>query len=198
MLGQRTYARKFRRRGGGRRKFKNSNPQVCGARPGFEGTRKLCQTMVESPGRRDKYEEVTKNVCGLWSTALLAQGQIDAAQEKAGDHFRWLYEQRASNMVLDACRVLVKKKSTLGHLPYRMLMTGQELAEVQRLIGGRRFFVLEMMCGQGLPLVEATRCYYGGRASRQHQALFLGLLLEALYELAVHWGYAAPQRQPIT
>jgi hypothetical protein len=191
MLGQRAYSRKFfRRRVGRPRKARRLKPRKS-ATPGFEGTRELCQVVVESPERRGKYVEVTKNIRGCWSSTVRGRGQLDSAREKAGDRFQCLYERRTSGKVLAAWRVLAKKRTRSGSVPVRALTAGQQLAEVQCRLGRHKFLALELICGLGLTFQGATQRYFNRNASREDEARLLELLFEALDQLALHWGYAA-------
>jgi hypothetical protein len=196
MLGRRAYSPKlFRRRGGRPRKTKRLKPRTS-ATPGFEGTRQLCQVVVESPDRRGKYVKVTRNVCGSWSSTVRARVPLDSAQEKAGDHFQCLYEKRTSGKVVAGWRLLMKKREKskrAASVPIRVLMAGQDLAEVQRRLGSCRFVILELICGLGLTFQEATQRHYGRSASPEDEVRLIEHLLEALEQLALHWGYA---RQP--
>jgi hypothetical protein len=146
--------------------------------------------VVESPDRRGKYVEVTKNVHNSWSWTVKALTQLDSAQERAGDRFQCLYERRASGKVLLSWRVLAKKKSRYS-TPTRALSVGRELAKLQLHIGRPRFRALELLCGLSLTVTEASQRYFGRSASREGEARLLELLLEALDQLALHWGYAA-------
>jgi hypothetical protein len=101
-------------------------------------------------------------------------------------------------MVLAAWRVLAKKEKRSGSVPVRALTAGQQLAEVQWRLGKHRFLALELICGLGLTLQEATQRYFGRNASREDEARLLELLFEALDQLALHWGYAAGTNSSLT
>ena len=150
--------------------------------------------MYKRQDQRGKYVEVTKNIRGCWSSTVRARTQLDSAREKAGDHFQCLYERCTSGKVSAAWRVLVKKKSFSGSVPIRVLTAGRQLAEVQCRLGRSRFLLLELICGFGLTLSEAAQRYFGRTSSHEDEARLLELLLEALDELALHWGYAASDK----
>ena len=191
MLRQPAYSRKtFRRRRGRPRKTKRTRPETS-ATPGFEGTRQLCHVLVESPDRGGKYVQVTKNIAGCWSSTVRAQGQLDPAREKAGDRFQNLYESRTSGRVQAAWSVHAKKGKRSGSVPIRVLMAGQDLVILQCQLGRLRFLALELICGLGLTLQEATQRYFGRNASREDETRMMELLYEALDRLALHWGYAS-------
>ena len=190
MLRQRAYSRKTFRRRGRPRKTKGNRPGTS-ATPGFEGTRELCQVVVESPDRRGKYVEVTKNIGGCWSSTVRARGQLVSAVEKAGDRFQYLYESRTFGQVQAAWYFPAKKGKRSGSVPVRALLAGQQLVELQCRLGRHGFLALELICGLGLTLKEATQRYFGRNASWEDEARLLELLFEALDRLALHWGYAS-------
>lgn len=139
-----------------------------------------------------------KNIRESPSSVMRARGQIDEAHERASNRIRSLFERmRMSSMVVDPSRVPVSTSAGSDRIPDRVTAS-QGLARVRRRLGKISYAAVETVCGQGIPLEEAAQICFGGRARRGEQDFFARLLHEALEELAVYWGYAAPQRDHIT
>ncbi len=151
--------------------------------PGFEGRRQLIPDTVESPYVKGDFESVIRNVGESSLIAMFYAQKIDAAQLRSGEWFRATYERtRMGSMAIDPSKEPVDTSGHSDPIPDRVIIAAEQLALARKELSPVGYMVVELVCGQGWTIEEATR----GEASRSVWRVFR----LALNKLAEWRGYA--------
>jgi hypothetical protein len=157
------------------------------ARPGFDGKRHMQPALVDDAYQRGKFEPVVMNVRESVLTDLYAHGRIDDAQLQAGTWFRRTYEQmRMGSMAVDPSREPVDTSGIADPIPNRMIAASQELAAARAEIGRDGYRLVELICGEGWSIREAS--WKKTMREIEHTGWLFRLSLE---RLAIWKGYAS-------
>lgn len=154
--------------------------------PGYDGNREVIPDLVQCPYDKAAFDPVVRNIKESSLSTMHARGQIDDAQFEAGNWFRATYEKtRMGSMAIDPSREPVDTSGIADPIPDRMITANQELALVRAELGARGYRIVELVCGQGWNVIEATETQ-----SRQRIEDNRALLRVSLDALAVWCGYA--------
>ncbi|MER9567110.1 hypothetical protein [Mesorhizobium sp. M0571] len=118
-------------------------------------------------------------------TTLAARGALDAAQIKAAERFRALWEAMAGKALssIDPARVVVDGGKMPDGISQRQIAAGEELRKCRSLLGDRGYRLVALVCGQGMALHEIT----AGKRERLTAADMLRMCLD---DLAGMWHLA--------
>lgn len=123
-------------------------------------------------------------------TMLASRGKLDAAQVKAADHFRKLWETMGGKGAssIDPGRVVVDGGRMREPMNDRQVNAGKELARCRMLLGVRGYKLVCLVAGEGHSLHEV--------AGPEHRARLVAadVLRWCLDDLAALWGLAARRR----
>jgi hypothetical protein len=117
---------------------------------------------------------------------LAARGKLDAAQVKAADHFRKLWEALGGKGAsgIDPGRIVVDGGKMPDGISHRQLAAGQELRKCRALLGVRGYQLVALVCGQGMALNEIA-------TSKRERLTAADMLRMCLDDLAAAWGMAS-------
>ncbi|GLS35373.1 hypothetical protein GCM10010869_09610 [Mesorhizobium tianshanense] len=117
---------------------------------------------------------------------LASRGTLDAAQIKAAERFRALWEvldgKGASG--IDPARIVVDGGKMPDGISQRQINAGQELRKCRALLGLRGYQLVALVCGQGHALHEIA-------ASKRERLTAADMLRWCLDDLAAAWGMAS-------
>ncbi|RUU97861.1 hypothetical protein EOB36_25505 [Mesorhizobium sp. M6A.T.Cr.TU.017.01.1.1] len=122
-------------------------------------------------------------------TMLASRGALDAAQVKAADHFRTLWETLGGKGAssIDPGRIVVDAGKMPEGISQRQIDAGQELRRCRALLGARGYALVSLVCGQGMALHEIA-------ASKRERLTAADMLRWCLDDLAALWGIATRRR----
>ena len=154
---------------------------------GFDGQREIVVEAVEAAYRRGEFEQVPKNIKESGISYMLAHGNLDEAQYRAGDWYRVRREMRGG--AVDPSNEPVDVSGTTDPVSSRVLFAGMEIAKLKMKLPQVRWGLIELVCVQNFTIQEAT--YAGFGVCTQYNRKVTGRLLRAgLNEMAVALGYA--------
>ena len=164
--------------------------------PQQEGRVELAKKDVENPFDPGSYETVTVNVRESTLATMVARGQIDDAQFRAGDYIRSRYERsRIGSQAFDPSHEPVDVSGVSDPIPARVLLATKDIVAMQNHVGPLVWRVLEGVCGQGFTITEMASKIYG--TNKETDKTFVGRLLrEGLDQIAALLGFASPRLLP--
>lgn len=164
-----------------------------GNEAGSEGRRILGTGMVESPYDRGEVEQVTRNLGESPADAMLARGDIDAAQHRADAAVRRLYEhltiQRSG--AIDPGREPVDVSGHAHGPGDRAIDAGRRLARVAAHLGKADYALVIAVSGEGHAIRAVAGRWEGAdNPSARTRNYISRRYRDALSELARHFGFA--------
>ena len=155
---------------------------------GFDGQREIVVTAVDAAYRRGEYEEVAKNIRESGLSYMLAHGNIDHAQYRAGDWYR--VRREMSQGAVDPSNEPVDVSGKADPVSSRILFAGLEIARLKRLLPEVKWGLIELICVGNFTIQEAT--YAGFGVNNQYNRKVTGRLFRGgLNLMAVELGYAS-------
>ena len=158
---------------------------------GFDGQREIVVTAVDAAYRRGEYEEVAKNIRESGLSYMLAHGNIDQAQYRAGDWYRTRREMTQG--AVDPSNEPVDVSGLSDPISSRILLAGMEVARLKKLLPEVKWGLIELICVKNFTIQEAT--YAGFKLCNRYNRGVTGRLFrEGLNMMAVELGYATKKR----
>jgi hypothetical protein len=129
------------------------------------------------------------------ASLMYARGKIDAAQYRAADWYRRMYETAGSSVkAMDWRREPVDGGKMQDPFTQRRSDAHQAIEETYELLGARGHELIEKFCAQGF-FIKQISLQEVGAVSKRHEAKISAMIKECLSVIAVERGFETDKKR---
>ncbi len=130
------------------------------------------------------------------ASLMYARGKIDAAQYRAADWYRCMYEMAGGDLkAMDWRREPVDGGKMQDPFTQRRSDAHRALEETYELLGARGHELIEKFCGQGFFIKQISYQETRGVVSKRHEAKISAMIKECLSVIAVERGFETDRKR---